>query len=75
MAELPIAPIKRLVKSKDRNIRIGDAAASVLIERTEKFVEVVSIEAWSLAKYAGRKTINETDIKTALTKLGLNLSQ
>ena len=75
MAELPIAPIKRIAKSKDRDIRIGDVAAAVLIEKTEKFIELVSTEACSLAKYAGRKTINETDIRTAVSKLGLNLSQ
>ena len=75
MAELPIAPVKRLAKSKDRDIRIGDTATAVLIEKTEKFIELVSIEASSLARYAGRKTINETDIRTAVSKLGLNLSQ
>lgn len=75
MAELPIAPVKRLAKSKDRDIRIGDTAAAVLIEKTEKFIELVSTEASSLARYAGRKTINETDIRTAVSKLGLNLSQ
>ena len=75
MAELPIAPVKRIAKSKDRDIRIGDKAAEVLVEKTEKFVEMVAAEASSLAKYAGRKTISETDVRTAVGKLGLNLSQ
>lgn len=70
MAELPIAPVKRLAKAKDRDIRIGEDATALLIKNTEKFIAAVSAEAGDYAKYAGRKTIQPEDIETAIKKLG-----
>lgn len=74
MAELPIAPVKRLAKSKDRDIRIGEDATALLIKNVEKIITKIAEESGELAKYAGRKTIQPADIEMAMKKLSLNFS-
>lgn len=73
MADLPIAPMRRLAKSKDKDMRIGDEAIDKLIKVSESFIRTIAAEATDLAKYTGRKTINVQDIETVVAKLNIKL--
>ena len=64
MAELPIAPVKRLLKNAGAT-RISDDAAIKLAEVLEEIGEDVSRSATKLAKHAGRKTVKAEDIDLA----------
>jgi len=73
MANLPIAPVKKLAKNVDREARIGDDAVALLIQMAEKTITDVAKEAYSLASYTGRKTIQSQDVRTACQKLGIKI--
>lgn len=64
MAELPIAPIKRLLKNAGAT-RISDDAAVKLAEVLEEIGEDLARNATKLAKHAGRKTVKAEDIELA----------
>ncbi|RAP46909.1 MAG: histone [Methanosphaera sp. rholeuAM6] len=64
MAELPIAPIKRLLKNAGAS-RISDEAAVKLAEVLEEIGEDLARDATKLAKHAGRKTVKAEDIELA----------
>ncbi|MGP8024764.1 MAG: histone family protein [Methanobacterium sp.] len=68
MAELPIAPLKRLIKNVDRQ-RVNDDAELALGKVLEQWAENVAIKAVTLAKHAGRKTVYASDIELALKEL------
>ena len=65
MAEIPIAPVKRLIKNAGA-ARISDDAAIALAEAMEEYAEEISIQAVKLAKHAGRKTVTADDIKLVI---------
>ena len=65
MAEIPIAPVKRLIKNAGA-ARISDDAAMALAEAIEEYAEDVSLQAVKLAKHAGRKTVTADDIKLVI---------
>jgi len=73
MAELPLAPVKRLAKVNDRDIRVGDDALLVILPAAENFIKKLSVKAGELAKYAGRKTIKDVDVRTAAKSLGIEI--
>ncbi len=65
MAELPIAPVKRILKNAGAE-RISDDAAVELATILEEEGEAIAARATKLAKHAGRKTITADDVKLAL---------
>lgn len=64
MAELPVAPIKRILKNAGAG-RVSDEAALELANVLEEIGEEISVKANKLAKHAGRKTIKAEDVVLA----------
>ena len=64
MSELPIAPIKRLLKNAGAS-RISEDAAIKLADVLEEIGEDLARDATKLAKHAGRKAVKAEDIELA----------
>ncbi len=64
MAELPLAPLDRIMR-KAGALRVSEAAKTALRDAIEDYAEKLSRRAAEIAKHAGRKTVLEDDIKLA----------
>lgn len=65
MNNIPVAPIKRIIKDAGAE-RVSDKAAIFLAELLEQNAEQLAEKAVMMANVAGRKTITDTDLRNAL---------
>lgn len=65
MSQIPIAPVKRIMKSGN-NHRVSDDAAKYLSAFLEEEGLRIATKAGKLASHAGRKTVKAEDVKLAL---------
>lgn len=65
MAELPIAPVRRIIRDAGAD-RISDDACVALAEILEDKATAISEKAILLANHAGRKTVQIEDIELSV---------
>ncbi len=63
--EIPIAPLKRIIKDAGAE-RVSDNAAIFLRNLLQQNAESIAEKAVIMANVAGRKTVNDSDLKHAL---------
>ena len=64
MAELPLAPLKRIIYSAGAK-NVSDSAAAALGKILEEHASDISVKAIELARHAKRKTVTSEDIELA----------
>jgi histone H3/H4 len=65
MANLPIAPVERIIKDAGAE-RVSGPAAKALAEVLEDHGTEIATRAIKLARHAGRKTVTGQDMKLAV---------
>lgn len=65
MAEIPIAPVTRIVRSAGAE-RVSEEASAELVRLLEEYCYEIAQKAVALAKHAGRKTVKIEDIQHAV---------
>lgn len=64
MAEIPLAPVKRIIKNVGAE-RVSDDAVVELADAIEVAAKEIAFQAVKLSKHAGRKTVTVDDVKLA----------
>jgi len=64
MVELPLATVDRLMRRAGAK-RVSESAARAMAEVVEEQALVIAAEAAKLAEHAGRKTVQDVDVKLA----------
>lgn len=64
MAEIPIAPVTRIIRNAGAE-RVSEEASAELVRLLEEYCEEIAQKAVTLAKHAGRKTVKIDDIQRA----------
>lgn len=64
MAEIPLAPVERLIKKAGAQ-RVSEEAVKALRDYLEKIAVDISRKAVEYAGHAGRKTVKVSDIELA----------
>jgi histone H3/H4 len=65
MAEIPLAPIQRIIKKAGAE-RVGEDAVHALRDHVEKECLEAARMAVQLAAHAGRKTVRSSDVELAV---------
>jgi histone H3/H4 len=65
MAEIPKAPVTKIIRNAGAE-RVSEDATEEMVKLMEAEGEKVAKKAVSLAKHAGRKTVNAADIRAAV---------
>lgn len=69
MANLPIAPIRRI--ARQHSDRVSEEAIVKLSETVETILDVICEDASKITARTGKKTLTRADIDTALSVNGL----
>lgn len=64
MAELPLAPVKRIIKQAGAH-RVSEGAVKELRDELEDYAEDRARDAKEFASHAGRKTVQADDVKAS----------
>lgn len=64
MAELPLAPVKRIIKQAGAP-RVAEDAVEELRDELERYAEERARDAKQYAEHAGRKTVQANDVKAS----------
>jgi len=65
MAEIPIAPVTRMIRNAGAE-RLSEDASQALTAVLEEYGEKVAAKSVRLAKHAGRKTVKAEDVLEAV---------
>lgn len=72
MAELPSAPVKRLLTEASGGMRVGGSALDRAVAEAEAFLRNLGQAAGRCAAADQRKTIQDSDIAQAMAGTGKN---